>query len=78
MKKTIKKIYENKADVRDYDVRKCIKTNKNMEIKFKEDIMTLTPLELKIKLKKVSKKFISKIGGKDYKLYSYDWNPDIK
>jgi len=78
MKRTVRKLHENKAEVRDYDVKKCIDNNENIYIKFEKETMTLSALELKTKLIKVSKyKFKSKFGGKDYFLYSYNWNPDI-
>jgi len=78
MKKTIKVLYKGKiADVRDYEVRKCLDKKENMIIKFKDEVMTLTSLELQTKLLRTSKyKFKSKVGGKDYFLYSYLWNPD--
>ncbi len=80
MKKTIKTLYKEKiADIRDYEVRKCLEKKENMIIKFKDKVMTLTSLELQTKLLRTSKyKFKSKIGGKDYYLYSYLWNPDDK
>lgn len=79
MKRTITTIYKDKfADLRDYDVKKCIDTKENMYVKFEEKTMTLSALELKTKLIRVSKyKFKSKFGGKDYFLYSYIWNPDM-
>jgi hypothetical protein len=40
--------------------------------------MTLSPLDLQEKVQTKSKMFISKMGGKNYRLYGYIWNPDKK
>ena len=76
MKKEIKKLYRGNAEIRDYDVQKCISENKNFTIKYEGDIMTLSAEDLVKKRLNVSKTFESKVGGKNYKLYAYAWNPN--
>ena len=76
MKRTIKKLYKGLAEVRDYDVHNCINLDKSLEIVHNEESMILSPEELKTERKSVSKVFNSKTGGKSYKLYGYEWNPD--
>jgi hypothetical protein len=77
MKRIVKKLYRDCVEVRDYDVQDCIQRNENMTIEYDRDIMTLSPNELINKMvSKSSKTFPSKMGGKDYKLCSYYWEPD--
>ena len=76
MKKTVRKLYRGLAEVRDYDVDNCISLNKSLEIIHNEESMILSPEELKTKRKSVSKTFKSKMGGKSYKLYGYEWDPN--
>ena len=38
--------------------------------------MTLTPLQLSDDVVMKSKLMKSKVGGKDYHLLGYEWNPD--
>jgi hypothetical protein len=75
MKKTVKKLYREMIEVRDYDVEKCIHNNEYFEIVYCEESMMLSPEELISKRRSTSKTFISKVGAKNYKLYGYDWNP---
>ena len=75
MKKTVRKTYRGQVEIKDYDVEKCIKENHDMDIFFNGDKMTLTTKELVSKRTSISKEFKSSIGGKDYKLYGYMWNP---
>lgn len=77
MRKDIKKLYRGLIDLRDYDVRQCINNKENMEVIHNKEKMTLTPKELVENVVNVSKTMKSKVGGKDYKLFSYEWNPDI-
>jgi len=76
MKKTVKKLYMGKAEVRDYDVQECINKGESMKIQYGTDVMTLSPEELVTKLESKSKRFESKMGQKSYVLYGYLWNPD--
>ena len=76
MRKDLKKLYEGKADLRNYEVNRCLSKNENVEIHHNGEKMTLTPDDLKNKQVRVSKEMTSKFEGKSYKLISYDWNPD--
>jgi|TARA_R110000803_G_scaffold99843_3_gene167997 hypothetical protein len=76
MKKTVKKLYRGKVEIRDYDVRRCIDDNKHFEIVYLKESMILSPEELISKRKSISNTFKSKVGGKDYKLYAYEWDPN--
>jgi hypothetical protein len=76
MKKIVNKLYKGLVEVRDYDVNHCRNFNKNFEIVYNKESMILSPEELISKRKNTSKTFNSKIGGKDYKLYGYEWHPD--
>lgn len=76
-KVTVKKLYKGMADVRDYDVNKCIDENTPLMVQYGVDVMTLSPEQLKSDMKSISSKtFESKVGGKNYKLCSYDFVPD--
>jgi hypothetical protein len=77
MKKKVTKLYKGRAEVRDYDVKKCIENNESMTIVYNEDSMELSPKELENNVKSKSEEFQSKMGGKSYKLYGYEWNPDM-
>ena len=70
------KLFRNKVDIRDYERQDAIDNKESMQITHDGEVMTLSPRELKVKIKAKSKRFISKVGGKDYCLYSYNWNPD--
>ena len=76
MRTTIKKLYKGKVDLRDYDVENCIKKNENIEVIHNYDKMTLSPEDLLEKRVGISPVFGSKMGGKSYRLYSYEWKPN--
>ena len=77
MRKEVTKMFiAGVVEVRDYEVEQCIQRNENMEITHKGEKMTLTPEELKTKRETLSQKQKSKVGGKDYYLYGYIWEPD--
>lgn len=75
MKKTVKKLYRGMIEVRDYDVEKCIDLNEYFEIVHCGESMILSPEDLISKRRATSNTFNSKVGGKDYKLYGYEWTP---
>jgi len=80
MRKTVKKVEHNLAEVRDYDVKKCIKLGEKFEIVFADtnDIMTLSPEELVSKRVTTSPPMTSMFDpNKTYTLYGYKWNPDV-
>lgn len=74
-----KKSWKGCIDVRDYNVKNCIKENRNIEVTCDvfEGKMTLTP-ELLLYPDMISKnEFTSKFENKvPYKLYSYAWKPN--
>ena len=78
MKVKVTKLYKGLVEVRDYDVKRCIEENESMRILYDGDYMTLSPEELENSRKTISKEFPSKTGGKSYKLYGYEFNPDVE
>ena len=78
MRRIIKKLERNLAEVRDYDVKNCISLGEKFEIVFDDtkELMTLTPEELVSKRKTTGGPFSSKFDNKTYMLYGYVWNPD--
>ena len=77
MKVKVTKLYKGLAEVRNYDVKKCIENKESMTIVYDGDSMELSPEELENGIKNISKEFPSKMGGKPYKLYGYEFNPDM-
>lgn len=77
MKVKVTKLYKGLAEVRNYDVKKCIENKESMTIVYDGDSMELSPEELENDIKNISKEFPSKMGGKPYKLYGYEFNPDM-
>ncbi len=63
--------------VKDYDVDKCIKDKEVLHIKLEDGVMTMDPESLVSKEVSRSRLFISKHGGKDYRLVSYKWEPNL-
>jgi len=78
IRKEVTKLYKGKIDIRDYERQEAIDRGVGMKITYKNEVMTLSPREVKTKIKIRSKLFKSKIGGLDYCLCSYNWNPDEK
>lgn len=78
MEKLIRKLYKGCIELRDYDVQECIQKNLNMKVRYGGEIMTLSPADLSNRMvRKSPTVFKSKIlGGKDYKLCAYEWEPD--
>jgi hypothetical protein len=77
MKIKVTKTYKGLVEVRNYDVKKCIENNEPMIISYAGESMELSPEELDSDVRSISKEFPSKMGGKPYKLYGYEWNPDM-
>jgi len=77
MKVKVTKLYKGCVEVRNYDVKKCIDKNESMTIVYDGNSMELSPEELENNIKSTSPEFPSKMGGKSYKLYGYEWNPDM-
>jgi len=78
MKIKLTKLYKgNIADLKDFQVEEAIKKNKNYLVEYAGETMTLSPEDLKKKVIATSALMQNKyVGGKDYKLLSYKWNPD--
>lgn len=78
MKKVeVKKLWNGRISLRDYIVEAAIAKPESIMVRYQDDIMILSPMELE------SKKFsmtecTSKFNGKTYKLYDYDWKPADK
>lgn len=65
--KTVKKLWQGKyASVRDYEVAACIKSDSNMEIKYKNKSIVI-PLD-RLKLYKPNDRIFESKFGKPYKL----------
>lgn len=78
MEVKVKKLYRGNVDVKSYDRKHCIDNKEELVILHDGKKMTLTPQQVKVKITAKSALFTSKIGGEDYYLYSYKWNPDIE
>lgn len=76
MKKEVKKLFNGCIDVRDYELEKCIANSENLEILYEGKTMTIPYHELSKKIVRKSNLIKSKMGGKDYHLISYKWNPN--
>ena len=78
MRKNVTTLPSGQARLKDYDVRKCIADKDKMEVTYNGEMMTLSYEELTSKLVYVSDRtYTSQFpGGKDYKLYGYDYIPD--
>lgn len=69
--------FGGKVYLRDFEVKKCIEEQEPVKVKYGIDSMVLTPEELVSKRVYVSKeKYKSKIGGPDYYLFGYKWEPE--
>ena len=75
MEKTVKKLYRGMAELRDYEVERCLKNGESVKIMYDGDYMTLSPEELTSKRIGTSKLIESVNGMKNYRLYGYAWEP---
>lgn len=78
MRRNVTTLPNGEARLKDYDVRKCIADKDKMEVTYRGDMMTLSYEELTTKLVSISERtYKSQFpGGRDYKLFGYDYNPD--
>lgn len=77
MRVEIRKLYLGAIELRDYDVEEAIRKNTSIEVHYKGDKMTLSPEDLSKRKRSVSSNtFQSKVGGKNYRLVAYEWQPD--
>lgn len=77
MRINVTKTYKGCIELRDYDVEKYIRNNDSVDVWYSGDKMTLTPSQLKNDVISTSKLMKSRVGGKDYHLLAYEWNPDV-
>ena len=77
MRRNVTTLPNGEARLKDYDVRKCIADKDKMEVTYRGDMMTLSYEELTTKKVSTSQLYTSQYpGGKDYKLFGYNWKPD--
>ena len=77
MKFSVKKMYNGRVEIRDYQLKECLEKNDDMVIEHDGDVMTIPFDQLKTKAVSKSRLFETRIpGGKSYHLIGYDWNPD--
>ena len=79
MEYPVKKLeYDGTVMLRDYSVKEAILKKENMKVTLSDEVMTLTPEDLKTKfVSRPSKVYESKFGnGLSYKLIGYNWEPD--
>lgn len=70
-------MYRGCVDVKSFDRKNAIDKKESIVILHKGQKMTLSANDVKVKIKAKSPLQTSKIGGEDYYLYSYKWNPDL-
>ena len=75
---TCKKLYLGRVSIKSYERREIINKKLTLVIIHNGKKMTLSPNEVKTKIKAKSALYTSKIGMEDYYLYDYKWNPDIE
>jgi hypothetical protein len=73
----LKKLYHNKASLRDYTVKWCIENDEPANVYYSGEMMVLTPEELK-KGTSDGRTYISSLNGKEYKLIDFPWRPFFK
>ena len=75
MKATIKKLFRGCIDLRDYNVRECIKNNENYLITFQGENMLITPDGL-VNNCRNRQPVSSRLEKEGYELWSYKWEPN--
>ena len=76
MKITVKTCKWGNIDLRDYNVKACMRRNENYEVTYMGDTMTLTPGQLLNNI--VHRQPTKSLYDKDFELWSYKWKPDEK
>ena len=69
----VKKLWNGRVSLRDYIVEEQIKKNKSIIVRYQDDTMILSPLQLE--KRDSMTECISKFNGQKYKLYDYVWKP---
>ncbi len=72
----VKKLWNGRVSLRDYIVEEQIKKNKSIIVRYQDDTMILSPLQLE--KRDSMTECISKFNGQKYKLYDYVWKPADK
>lgn len=73
MKVTVETCKWGNIDLRDYNVKACMKRRENYEVTYMGEKMILTPAQLLNDI--VEKRSVKSKFGKDYELWSYKWSP---
>ena len=77
MKKVeVKKLWNGRVSLRDYIVDDALSKQQGIRVKYKDEMMMLSPGQLEKKFSMTE--CTSKYDGKKYKLYDYDWKPADK
>jgi len=71
----VKKLYCGFVSVRDYIIKKCLKEQKGIILKFEDKIMTIPYNKLKV-FQLHKRKFKSKFNNKEYELVDFKFIPD--
>jgi len=74
MKKVeVKKLWNGRVSLRDYIVDDALSKQQGIRVKYKDEMMMLSPGQLEKKFSMTE--CVSRYNGKKYKLYDYVWNP---
>ncbi len=69
----VKKLWNGRVSLRDYIVEEQIRKKKSIIVRYQDDTMILSPLQLE--KRDSMTECISKFNGQKYKLYDYVWKP---
>lgn len=72
----VKKLWNGRVSLRDYIVDAAIAKPESIMVRYGDDMMILSPMQLEKKFSMTE--CISKYDGKPYKLYDYVWKPADK
>ncbi len=72
----VKKLWNGRVSLRDYIVEEQIRKKKSIIVRYQDDTMILSPLQLE--KRDSMTECISKFNGQKYKLYDYVWKPADK
>jgi hypothetical protein len=71
--------YDGSVMIRDYAVKEALTKNENMRVILNDEVMTLSPEDLRTKfVSRPSRVYESKFEkGLSYKLIGYNWEPEV-
>ena len=72
----VKKLWNGRVSLRDYIVEEQIRKKKSIIVRYQDDTMILSPLQLE--KRDSMTECTSKFNGQKYKLYDYVWKPADK